>query len=137
VSGTRTFLKFHFYFSFVANSTLSTLTFGDGLFAKRDIPATSLIAIYAGFFIDVNKTLTLNNLTVEEREDLDKNLMSYNETHNLDLPPALTRFIIVLNVLNLSWNPVLTCIFFFSIVTYRATLGHKVCQKSHLKKRHF
>jgi hypothetical protein len=76
---------------YLNNSTLQNLTNGDGLFAKRFIPAHSLVAIYAGYFIDVNASIYFDNMTLGEREEAHKNLMSYNETHNLNIPPELTR----------------------------------------------
>ncbi len=75
----------------MGNSTIHALRFGDGLFAKRDILPFSMIAIYAGHFIDDSKNFISNNLTVEEDENLSKNLLSYNDTHTLDIPPELTR----------------------------------------------
>jgi hypothetical protein len=51
----------------VRNSTLQNLTNGDGLFARRFIPALSMVAIYAGYFIDTNATMTHENMTIDEQ----------------------------------------------------------------------
>ena len=50
--------------------------------------------------------LTFENMTEDEKDDINKNLMSYNETHIIDIPPDLTP-----------------------IHKYRASLGHKVNSK--------
>ena len=45
----------------------------------------------SGYFIDVNETFYHENMTRAEQEESHKNLMSYNDTYNLNIPPELTR----------------------------------------------
>lgn len=87
---------------FVDNSTVIGMTTGDGLFAKRNIPANSLVAIYAGFILDNDDTGLMPNMTKAEVEDHHKNWLTFNDTHMVDIPP-----------------------FYTSIISYRASLGHK------------
>ena len=60
------------------------------------------MAVYAGVRVPTNSDYP-ENFTLEEREDHHKNLLSYNDVYNLDVPPHLD-----------------------DIVVYRATLAHKV-----------
>lgn len=83
----------------ISFSSLSEVT-GDGLFAKRFIPRGSVVAYYAGEHLYDYDEALLPNMTIDEREDRHKNLLSYNDDYDLDCHDS-------------------------NIVTYRATLGHK------------
>lgn len=65
--------------------------------------ANSLISIYSGIFSNVEKVYYYENMTVDEKEDVHKNWLSYNDTFMIDVPPA-----------------------FSDLRYYRASLGHKV-----------
>ena len=66
--------------------------------------AHSLALIYAGVYVDYQEgNLFPENATIDEREDMSKNWLSYNSTHMIDIPPKYT-----------------------SIIKYRASLAHKV-----------
>ena len=83
---------------------LSVKDTGEGVFARRDIPPQTLIMNYAGYLIDYKyDAMDTCNETVEITEDRDKNAMSYNDSHRIDIPPreSDTR-------------------------VFRASLGHKV-----------
>lgn len=84
---------------YVADSTLGV---GDGIFARRDIPAQSLVVAYAGFLVFDEAALYTGNMTSAEHEDAHKNLMSFNDDYSLNIPPWMSQ-----------------------IVNYRATLAHK------------
>jgi len=88
---------------YLAPSTLSNMSFGDGLFARKTIQANSLVAIYAGQLLPSEKEVLFPNMTEEEQEDVHKNWLYYDDTYLIDVPPSLTDF-----------------------VKYRASLGHKV-----------
>ena len=61
-----------------------------------------MVAVYAG--IKTNRNFVYPpNMTNDEMEDHHKNLLTFDEDLNLDIPPHLD-----------------------SVVNYRATLGHKV-----------
>jgi len=46
------------------------------------------VAIYAGHVIEVNAITTLDNATIDEIENLHKNLIALNDTHMIDIPPG-------------------------------------------------
>ena len=73
---------------------------GDGLFAKRDLQKGSLVAYYAGAHLHDYDEALFPNMTVDEREERHKNLLSYNDDYDLDCPDS-------------------------NVVTFRATLAHK------------
>ena len=75
---------------------------GEGLFVKRDLVIGSVVAHYNGFHIRNNRKLYHANMTSQEAEERQKNLLTFNSTHDVDLPAP-----------------------YDNIVNYRATLGHK------------
>eukprot|EP00095_Tigriopus_kingsejongensis_P009987 snap_masked-scaffold17_size721972-processed-gene-6.6 protein:Tk09987 transcript:snap_masked-scaffold17_size721972-processed-gene-6.6-mRNA-1 annotation:"setd7_halro ame: full" len=75
---------------------------GQGLFAKRTIPARTLVVSYAGIKVVDEELLFHDKMTSAEEEDAHKNLMSYSDDFSLDIPPHLS-----------------------SLHQYRATLAHK------------
>ena len=82
---------------FVAKSNVS----GEGLFAKKSIGLGSVIAIYSGHFVDSSKVFT-DSMSQEEKENKHKNLLSFNQTHLIDIPTP-----------------------YDNLINYKATLGHK------------
>ena len=76
---------------------------GDGLFARRNINPDEIVALYAGLLVFDEGIIHSENMTIEEMEDAQKNLLSYNTFYSLDIPPKYTK-----------------------ITAYRASLGHKV-----------
>ena len=76
---------------------------GDGLFARRTIDPGEIVSLYAGTLVFDEGKLHTDNMTMEEMEDAQKNLLTYNNVYTLDIPPKYTN-----------------------IKAYRASLGHKV-----------
>ena len=76
---------------------------GEGVFARRDIPAYSLVAMYAGQLLEDSNSMYTPNMTIDERENRHKYLLTFNDTYDLDIPPE-----------------------FEDIQVYRASLGHKI-----------
>ena len=60
----------------------------DGMFARRPIPANSVIAYYAGLKV-VNPTLTMSNMTAVDRESWHTNLIRGRMGH-INVPPEMT-----------------------------------------------
>ena len=79
---------------------------GDGLFARRTINPGEIVALYAGTLVFDEGKLHTYNMTMEEMEDAQKNLLTYSNLYSLDIPPRYTN-----------------------ITAYRASLGHKVSLK--------
>ena len=88
---------------YIRDSKIPEVRGQDGLFARRRIEANQLVATYGGFKVYDEEKLYRWNMTLDEREDAHKNLMSFNEDFSLNLPPEYS-----------------------DIRKYRATLGHKV-----------
>ena len=65
--------------------------------------ANSLVAIYSGQLLSSEKTVIFPNMTQEEKEDVHKYWLYYDDKYMIDVPPMLT-----------SW------------VKYRASMAHKV-----------
>jgi hypothetical protein len=63
----------------------------------------SLFPISTGYAFNANKGVYWPNMTVDMKEEVIKNFITLNATHIIDIPSELT-----------------------SIVSYRASLGHKV-----------
>jgi hypothetical protein len=61
------------------------------------------VAIYAGFYLDHDNSGYLSNMTLDEKEDVHKNWLHYNDTYMIDIPPSHSN-----------------------LIYYRASLGHKV-----------
>lgn len=76
---------------------------GQGLFAKRTIPAQTLVATYAGLRVYDEDLLYLDDMTPQQIEDAHKNLMSFDDDYSLNIPPKMSF-----------------------LHQYRASLGHKV-----------
>jgi hypothetical protein len=76
---------------------------GEGLFARRDIMPGEVAVMYAGVKVYDEDAMFLANMSICEREDAHKNLLNFNDDYTLDVPPEYS-----------------------DIVSYRATLGHKV-----------
>ncbi|TRY64272.1 hypothetical protein TCAL_02616 [Tigriopus californicus] len=79
---------------------------GQGLFAKRTIPAQTLIVTYAGLHVYDEEDLYSEDMTPDEVEDAHKNLMSYDDDYALNIPPDMS-----------------------SLHQYCSSLGHKVQHK--------
>ena len=88
---------------FVNQSTIPHAN--EGLFAKRNIPPRSVIVYLAGvkFSNSTRPKRIFKNMTMDEIEDIDKNVITLIDDEFLDIPPAMSN-----------------------IIHYRATLGHKV-----------
>lgn len=89
---------------YLAASQVGGVEAGDGLFAKRDLTMGSIIVLYAGFMVKDSQKIYTKNMTLDERELRHKNLLTFNKSHDLDLPAP----------------------HYDNIVNYRASLGHKV-----------
>ena len=74
---------------------------GEGVFARRDLMEGEVIMFYGGIYVE--DISYWDNMTVEQREDVHKNLLEYNDTYGIDVPPDYS-----------------------DILRYRATLGHKI-----------
>lgn len=79
---------------------------GQGLFAKRTIPAQTLVATYAGLRVYDEDLLYLDDMTPQQIEDAHKNLMSFDDDYSLNIPPKMSF-----------------------LHQYRASLGHKAQHK--------
>lgn len=75
---------------------------GDALRARRDIPAFTVVSYYAGTKVYDMSVLFSPNMTIDERENIHKNLLSFNKEFDLNVPPPMDN-----------------------ILFYRATLAHK------------
>ena len=82
---------------FVAKSDVS----GEGLFAKKVIGMGSVISIYSGIFINSSFVFS-DSMTQEQKEDHHKNLLSFNQSHLINIPTP-----------------------YDNLINYKATLGHK------------
>eukprot|EP00096_Caligus_rogercresseyi_P015516 TRINITY_DN7956_c0_g1_i1.p1 TRINITY_DN7956_c0_g1~~TRINITY_DN7956_c0_g1_i1.p1 ORF type:complete len:363 (-),score=52.91 TRINITY_DN7956_c0_g1_i1:15-1103(-) len=74
----------------------------DALFAKRDIAPHSLVAYYGGIWETYEEPYFTPNMTEAMKEDKHKNLMSFNDTHSIDVTPEMSF-----------------------LTNYLSTLGHK------------
>ena len=77
-------------FSYGNYSTLQNLNKGDSLFAKRFIPA-HLPSMPDNSSISAPLSPTTCNMTSADKDDAHKNLMSYNDTYDLNLPAELSE----------------------------------------------
>ena len=82
---------------FVAKSDVS----GEGLFAKKVIGMGSVISIYSGILINSSFVFS-DSMTQEQKEDHHKNLLSFNQSHLINIPTP-----------------------YDNLINYKATLGHK------------
>ena len=44
-----------------------------------------LIAVYAGYFLHVDKQVYFDNMTIDDQEDVHKNWLHFNETFMIDV----------------------------------------------------
>merc|ERR1711981_940836 len=91
---------------YIGESNIEGMRFADGIFAKRVIPHFRLVAIYAGNLLNqasYDALFSPNNVTDEEYENIQKNLISLNDDITIDIPPRYSN-----------------------ILDYRSSLGHKV-----------
>ena len=63
------------------------------LISILNISAGQLIAVYSGYLLHVDKETYYANMTIDDREDVHKNWLHYNDTYmidvlNLDLPKS-------------------------------------------------
>ena len=61
------------------------------------------MAVYSGYYLRNEKEVFFDNMTKDQREDIHKNWISFNDTFMIDVPPEYT-----------------------DITKYRASLAHKV-----------
>ena len=79
------------------------MKFSEGLFAKRRIPSSRLVAVYAGTVLDDSEYQDIfNNVSVEMLDDVHKNLIVLTDDLTINVPPH-----------------------FSSITEYRGSLDHK------------
>ena len=82
----------------------SALTFaGEGMFARRDIPAHVMFVSYAGLYVYDENAIYHKNMTDLEREDAHKNMINFDDEIDLNVDPWMSH-----------------------VENYRASLGHKV-----------
>uniref|UniRef100_A0A0K2VGB1 SET domain-containing protein n=1 Tax=Lepeophtheirus salmonis TaxID=72036 RepID=A0A0K2VGB1_LEPSM len=74
----------------------------DAIFARRDIPAHSIVSYYSGVWETYDLPFFTPNMTEMEKQDKHKNLLSFNDTHSIDVTPHMS-----------------------DIRNYLSTLGHK------------
>ncbi len=96
---------------YLAKSGVGGTDGGQGLFAKRALPPDEVLAVYSGVWIyhtgPDSSDSEWRSLNRTVQEDAHKNLISFNSTHSINVPPAISK-------------------------EYRASLGHKVLMSPYL-----
>lgn len=86
---------------YIGQSALASA--GEGMFARRDIPAHVMFVSYAGLYVLDENAIYRDDMTAVEREDAHKNMINFDEEIDLNVDPWMS-----------------------DIANYRASLGHKV-----------
>ena len=89
---------------YINQSTIPGMQFSDGIFAKRKIPKDRLVAVYSGLLLDNVKYQNIfKNVTFDTYADVHKNVIEFNDSFTMDVPPNYS-----------------------DIIDYRSSLAHKV-----------